>query len=173
MDLKKIGSGKDPANGLVNVFVEIPQGSDIKYELDKDSGVIMVDRFLYTAMNYPFNYGFVPGTLAEDGDPLDILVISDKTIMPGVVIPAVVIGMLEMEDEEGIDTKILAVPTKKVDPDYGEFADITDVPEAMKNKVRHFFENYKTLEPGKWVKLKEWKDKATALEAVKKAIKAN
>lgn len=171
MDLKKISSGKDPANGQVNVFVEIPQGSDIKYELDKESGVIMVDRFLYTAMQYPFNYGFVPGTLAEDGDPLDILVLSDKAVLPGVVIPAVVIGMLEMEDEEGIDTKILAVPTKKVDPDYGVWEDITDVPEAMKNKMRHFFENYKTLEPNKWVKLKEWKDKKTALEAVKKSLK--
>lgn len=170
MDLKKIGAGKNPAEGQVNVFVEIPQGSDIKYELDKDSGVIMVDRFLYTAMQYPFNYGFVPGTLAEDGDPLDILVLSDKVVMPGVVIPAVVIGMLEMEDEEGIDTKVLAVPTKKVDPLYGEWTDITDVPEATKNKLRHFFENYKTLEPNKWVKLKEWQNKAVALEAVKKSI---
>lgn len=170
MDLKKLGAGKDPANGLVNVFVEIPQGSDIKYELDKDSGVIMVDRFLYTAMSYPFNYGFVPGTMAEDGDPLDILVLSDKVVAPGVAIPAVVIGMLEMEDEEGIDTKVLAVPTKKVDPLFGTWEDITDVPEATKNKLRHFFENYKTLEPNKWVKLKEWQNKATALEAVKKSL---
>ena len=171
MDLKKIGAGKNPAEGQVNVFVEIPQGSDIKYELDKDSGIIFVDRFLYTAMQYPFNYGFVPGTLAEDGDPLDILVLSDKVVLPGVVIPAVVIGMLEMEDEEGIDTKILAVPTKKVDPLYGVWEDITDVPEATKNKLRHFFENYKTLEPNKWVKLKEWRDKKTALAAVKKSMK--
>lgn len=170
MNIKQISTGKNPPEEL-NVFVEIPQNGDIKYEVDKDSGVIFVDRFLYTAMSYPFNYGFVPNTLAGDGDPLDVLVLSDKTIMPGVVVPTHVIGMLEMEDEEGIDTKILAVPTKKVDPLYGGFTDITDVPEAIKNKVRHFFENYKTLEPKKWVKLKDWKPKAIALEAVKKAMK--
>ncbi len=171
MDMKKLGSGKDPKNGLVNVLVEIPKNSDIKYELDKESGFIFVDRFLYTAMSYPFNYGFVPETLADDGDPLDILVLSDKVIAPGVVIPSVVIGMLEMEDEEGIDTKILAVPTKKVDPLYGDFKDITDVPQAIKDKLKHFFENYKTLEPGKWVKIKDWKNKESALEAVKASMK--
>ncbi len=170
MDMKKLSAGKDPAKGLVNVFVEIPKDSDIKYELDKDSGLIFVDRFLYTAMSYPFNYGFVPNTLADDGDPLDILVLSDKIIAPGVVIPSVVIGMLEMEDEEGIDTKILAVPTKKVDPLFGDFQDMNDVPEAIKNKLKHFFENYKTLEPGKWVKIKDWKGKEEALEAVKKSM---
>lgn len=171
MDYTKISSGKDPANGQVNVFVEIPKDNNIKYELDKESGVIMVDRFLYTAMQYPFNYGFVPNTLAEDGDPLDILVLSEYQVFPGTVIPSVVIGMLEMEDEEGIDTKVLAVPTAKIDPLFGSFQDITDVPDATKNKLRHFFENYKTLEPGKWVKLKDWKDRKTALEAVKKSIK--
>ena len=171
MDLKKLSSGKDPKTGQINVFVEIPKDSDIKYELDKDSGVIMVDRFLYTAMSYPFNYGFVPNTLADDGDPIDVLVLSDKIIAPGVVIPAVVIGMLDMEDEAGGDTKILAVPTKKIDPFFGEFTDITDVPEAIKNKLRHFFENYKTLEPGKWVKIKEWKNKDAAIEAIKASMK--
>lgn len=171
MDITKLSVGKDPENGIVNVFVEIPQGSDIKYELDKESGIVMVDRFLYTAMNYPFNYGFVPGTLAEDGDPLDILVISDKTLMPGVVIPSVIIGMLEMEDEEGIDTKVIAVPTKKVDPDYGVWENVTDLPDSMKNKIKHFFENYKTLEPGKWVKIKEWQDKSVAIAALQKSMK--
>src|SRR5579871_4408999 len=111
MDIKKLSSGKNPKNGEINVFVEIPKDSNIKYELDKESGIIFVDRFLYTAMNYPFNYGFVPGTLADDGDPIDVLVLSQYPLLPGVVIPSVVIGMLEMEDEEGIDTKILAVPT--------------------------------------------------------------
>lgn len=169
--MKKLSAGKDPQKGLVNVFVEIPKDSDIKYELDKKSGLIFVDRFLYTAMSYPFNYGFVPNTLADDGDPLDILVLSDKIIAPGVVIPSVVIGMLEMEDEEGIDTKILAVPTKKVDPLYGDFTDMNDVPEAIKNKLKHFFENYKTLEPGKWVKIKEWKGKEAAIAAIKDSMK--
>src|SRR3981189_696583 len=116
MDLTKLSAGKDPKNGQVNVFIEIPKDSNIKYELDKDSGIIRVDRFLYTGMNYPFNYGFVPNTLADDGDPLDILVLCEHSIVPGAIIPAVVIGMLEMEDESGIDTKILAVPTEKVDP---------------------------------------------------------
>lgn len=170
MDIKKLLAGKNPAEGQVNVFVEIPKDSNIKYELDKETGAIMVDRFLHTAMSYPFNYGFMPGTLAEDGDPTDILVLSDYTVVPGVVIPAQVIGMLEMEDEEGIDTKILAVPTKKVDPLYGEFQDITDVPEAIKNKIKHFFENYKTLEPGKWVKVKEWKPKTDALADIEKSL---
>ena len=171
MNINKISSGKNPKNGKVNVFVEIPKDSNIKYELDKETGVIFVDRFLYTAMQYPFNYGFVPGTLAEDGDPLDIIVLSEHAVAPGTVIPSVVIGMLEMEDEEGIDTKILAVPTTKIDPLFGVYKNITDVPDAIKNKLRHFFENYKTLEPGKWVKIKEWKNKKVALEALTKSIK--
>jgi len=172
LNFKNVKSGKNPEEGEINVFVEIPKDNNIKYELDKDSGVIMVDRFLYTAMSYPFNYGFVPNTLADDGDPLDVLVLSEHAVMPGTVIPSVVIGMLEMDDEEGGDTKVLAVPTVKVDPLYGVYKDITDVPEAIKNKVKHFFENYKTLEPKKWVKIKEWKDKSTALEAVKKSLAA-
>ena len=165
-----LSPGKNPPD-QINVFVEIPQGSAIKYELDKDSGVIFVDRFLYTAFSYPFNYGFVPGTKAEDGDPVDVLVICDRTVAPGTVIPAVPIGMLEMEDEEGIDTKIIAVPTVKVDPLYGVWKDISDVPQALKDKMKHFFEHYKELEPGKWVKIKDWKNKAAALEDIKKGLK--
>ena len=171
MDITKLQTGKNPQEGLVNVFIEIPKDGDIKYELDKDSGIIMVDRFLHTAMTYPFNYGFVPGTLAEDGDPLDILVLSDRAVLPGTVMPCQIIGMLEMEDEAGIDTKVLAVPTKKIDPLYGVFQDITDVPEAITNKVKHFFENYKTLEPEKWVKVKEWKNKSAAIDALKNSMK--
>jgi inorganic pyrophosphatase len=164
-----VSPGKNPPNEI-NVFIEIPQNGSIKYELDKESGVVFVDRFLYTAFSYPFNYGFIPGTHAEDGDPVDVLVLCDKAIVPGTVIPAVPIGMLEMEDEEGIDTKIIAVPTKKVDPDYGIWADIADVPQSMKDKMKHFFEHYKELEPGKWVKIKEWKGKADALESIKKGL---
>src|ERR1700686_3826277 len=111
MDIKKVSIGKNPPE-QINVFIEIPKDSNIKYELDKESGVIMVDRFLYTAMSYPFNYGFVPNTLAEDGDPIDVLVLSELAVAPGTVVPSVVIGMLEMEDEAGIDTKVLAVPTE-------------------------------------------------------------
>jgi len=171
MDLTKIKSGKNPAAGEINVLVEIPMNSNIKYELDKDSGVIMVDRFLHTAMSFPTNYGFVPNTLAEDGDPLDVMVLSDYAVAPGTIIPSVVIGMLEMEDEAGIDTKILAVPSVKIDPLYGTYKDASEIPEATKNKLKHFYENYKSLEPGKWVKLKDWKGKEVALKAVIKAMK--
>jgi len=171
MDLTKIKTGKNPKIGEVNVIIEIPKDSNIKYELDKASGAIFVDRFLHTAMSYPFNYGFVPGTLAEDGDPLDIIVLSDNSVAPACVMPSTIIGMLEMEDEEGIDTKVLAVPSIKIDPFYGVYKNISDVPDAIKNKLKHFFENYKTLEPGKWVKIKEWKDKKAAVNALKKSIK--
>lgn len=171
MNLNNLSTGKDPQTGQLNVFIEIPKDSNIKYELDKDAGVIMVDRFLHTAMTFPTNYGFVPNTLADDGDPLDVMVLSEHAVAPGTVIPSVVIGMLEMEDEAGIDTKILAVPSVKIDPLYGTYTDITDVPEAIKNKMKHFYENYKSLEPGKWVKLKNWLGKTEALEAVKKSLK--
>ena len=171
MNISKIKSGKNPEAGEINVLVEIPMNSNIKYELDKDSGAVFVDRFLHTSMTFPTNYGFVPGTMAEDGDPLDVMVLSDYSVSPGTVIPSVVIGLLEMEDEAGIDTKILAVPSIKIDPLYGAYKDASEIPDATKNKLKHFYENYKTLEPGKWVKLKEWKGKKEALEAVKKALK--
>lgn len=169
MDIKKIKVGEVP--NKVNVFIEIPKDGNIKYELDKDSGAIFVDRFLHTAMQYPFNYGFIPNTLSEDGDPIDVLVLGDQEVMPGTVIPSKIIGMLEMTDEAGIDTKVIAVPTEKIDPFSSEINDISDVSNSIKNKIKHFFENYKTLEPGKWVKIKEWKGKAEAIAAVKKTIK--
>ncbi|OGK17775.1 inorganic pyrophosphatase, partial [Candidatus Roizmanbacteria bacterium RIFCSPHIGHO2_01_FULL_39_8] len=156
----------------VNVFIEIPQGSSIKYEIDKESGVIMVDRFAYTAMFYPFNYGFVPQTSAEDGDAVDVLVISTYAVAPGTVIPSRVIGMLEMEDEEGIDTKILAVPTVKVDPFFAKINSIDDLDEVTKKKIQHFFNHYKELEPNKWVKTKNFLPKEKALEAVRKSLKS-
>ena len=170
MGIKKLSVGKNAPNE-VNVFVEIPQGVSVKYELDKESGLIFVDRFLYTEMNYPFNYGFVPGTLAQDGDPVDILVLSSKPVVPGTVIPSRPIGMLEMEDEAGIDNKVVAVPLPKVDPKYKEYNDVTDIPEKVKEEIKYFFENYKKNEPGKWVKLKEWKGKAEAVEEIRKGIK--
>ncbi len=170
MNTSKLSPGKNPPEEI-NVFVEIPQGSPIKYELDKESGIVMVDRFAYTAMFYPFNYGFIPGTSAQDGDPVDVLVISTYPVHPGTVIPARPIGMLEMEDEEGIDTKILAVPTVKVDPFFKNINDISDIDEASKQKVQHFFNHYKELEPGKWVKTKNFLGKEKALEAIKKSIK--
>ena len=170
MNISQLTPGKKVPEE-VNVFIEIPQGSPIKYELDKDSGVIFVDRFNYTAMSYPANYGFVPGTQAEDGDPTDVLVLSTYGVNPGVVIPSRPIGMLEMEDEAGVDTKIIAVPTKKVDPFYAEINDISDIDEATKNRIKHFFEHYKELEPGKWVKIKNFLSQDKAFEAIKKSLK--
>ena len=169
MNLSKLSVGKNPPEE-VNVLVEIPQGSAIKYEVDKESGYVMVDRFAFTTMVYPFNYGFIPGTHAEDGDAVDVLVISTYPVHPGTVIPVRPIGMLEMEDEEGIDTKILAVPTKKVDPFYSDIEDIDDLNETVKQKVQHFFNHYKELEKGKWVKTRNFLPKKDALEAIKKGI---
>lgn len=155
----------------INVFVEIPQGSLIKYELDKESGTIFVDRFAFTTMGYPGNYGFVPGTKSPDGDPLDVLVLSSYAVAPGTVIPAKPVGLLEMEDEAGIDTKIIAVPLAKVDPFFGIWRDIADVPDSYKNRIRHFFEHYKEIEPGKWAKVKKWKGKTEAIAEVRNSIK--
>ncbi len=171
MDLKKLSAGKNPQAGEVNVYIEIPEGVSVKYEIDKESGAIFVDRFLFTDMAYPFNYGFVPNTLAGDGDPIDVLVICSKPVVPGVVIPSRVIGMLEMEDEAGQDEKVIAVPMPKVDKKYAEVNDIADIPNETKEKIKYFFENYKKTEPGKWVKIKDWKGKDIAVEAVKKSLK--
>lgn len=167
--MKNLTAG-EKAPEVVNVFIEIPQGSSVKYELDKDSGVIFVDRFLYTEMEYPFNYGFIPGTLSGDGDPVDVLVLSTKPVVPGVVIPSKPIGMLEMEDESGQDSKVVAVPTEKINPPFGKFNDIQDIPEKTRNEIKYFFENYKKTEPGKWVKVREWKGRVVAIEEVKKGI---
>lgn len=170
MDMMKLTAG-DNAPEEINVFVEIPQGSSIKYEVDKDSGLLFVDRFLHTAMSYPFNYGFVPQTDAEDGDAVDVLLISSMPVTPGSVVRARPIGMLEMEDEAGMDNKILAVPIKKIDPDYTDIEDIDDISEHTKNKIKHFFENMKSLEKGKWVKLKNFLGKSAAMEEIRKCMK--
>ena len=164
-----LGPGKK-APDQVNVLIEIPQGSNVKYELDKEENVIKVDRILYTAMFYPFNYGFIPGTLEEDGDPLDVLVISNYPLMPGSVIEVRPVGMLFMRDEKGEDVKIIAVPMDKIDPTFSNIKDINDVPDAIKNKITHFFEHYKELEPGKWVKVSGWGNASQAKERINKAI---
>src|SRR3990167_6100236 len=155
MNFSKLTAGKNPPEEI-NVLIEIPEGSLVKYELDKDSGYMFVDRFAFTTMGYPANYGFVPNTISGDGDPVDVLVPSVQPVHPGTVIPAVPIGLLEMEDEAGIDAKVIAVPPLKVDPFFGRFKDLSEVDEATKNRIKHFFEHYKELEPGKWVKVKNW-----------------
>lgn len=169
MNISKLSSGKNPPEEI-NVLIEIPQGSTVKYELDKNTGLILVDRFTYTAMSYPFNYGFIPQTKAEDNDPVDVLLISSYPVYPGTVISARPIGMLEMEDEAGIDTKIIAVPIKKVDPFKSNIKDVADLSPETKEMIKHFFEHYKELEPGKWVKTRNFLPKARALKTIKKAL---
>ncbi len=155
----------------LNVVVEIPQGSSIKYELDKESGMLVVDRFIHTAMVYPFNYGFIPQTHADDGDPIDVLLISAQPVTPGCIVPARPVGMLEMEDEAGTDTKIIAVPAKNVDPWYANIEDIANLDEPTLEKIKHFFSHYKELEPNKWVKIRQMLGKEQALDAIKAAMK--
>jgi inorganic pyrophosphatase len=169
MDITKISPGKDLPN-QVNVIIEVPMNSDpVKYEMDKDSGAIFVDRFLATPMYYPCNYGFIPGTLSDDGDPADVLVISDFPIFPGAVIAAKPIGVLIMEDEKGMDEKILAVPAKKLNSQYENIEDYKELPESLLNKISHFFERYKDLEKGKWVKIKGFEDAAKAKQLINEA----
>jgi len=169
MDIKKIPPGKNPPEDIY-VVVEIPQDSPIKYELDKETGAVFVDRFLFTAMHYPFNYGFIPQTLADDGDPVDVLVISRYPVAPGSVIRCRPIGGLEMRDEGGVDTKLIAVPHSKIDPTFDEIKSVDDLPKALLDRIKHFFEHYKELEPGKWVKVEGFKGVQFAIEEIKKGI---
>jgi len=150
----------------INVTIEIPKDSSVKYEEDKESGKFVVSRFLYTAMNYPFNYGYVPNTLAQDGDPIDVMVVSTHPVVPGCVLSSRVIGLLEMEDEAGIDHKIIAVPTQKIDPFYANIKDIADLNEATRSLIKHFFEQYKSTEPGKWVKVGKFLGKEAACNEI-------
>ncbi len=168
MDITKIGYGENPDK--VHAVIEIPYGSNIKYELDKESGAIFVDRVMYSAMYYPANYGFVPNTLAKDGDPVDVMVLNEYPLLPGSVIKCRLIGVLVMEDEKGMDEKLLAVPVSKVDPTYDNIKSIDDLPEHTLNKIKNFFETYKILEPNKWVKVKEYKGKAEAEKILQEAI---
>ncbi|MEM0201140.1 MAG: inorganic diphosphatase [Candidatus Micrarchaeaceae archaeon] len=165
----KLTTGKD-APKKVNAFIEISKGSNVKYELDESSGIIKVDRILHTAMFYPYNYGFIAGTKGEDGDPLDIMVISNSSFNTGTFVVAKPIGLLLMKDEEGIDTKIIAVPTEKVDPDYKSINDISDLNEHTKNMISHFFKYYKSLEPGKWAEVSGWEGASKAYEHILKAM---
>lgn len=156
MDMSKIPTGENPPYDI-NVIIEIPQGGHpVKYELDKESGAMYVDRFMHTSMVYPSNYGFIPHTLSDDGDPCDVLVISQVPVIPGAIIRSRPIGALIMEDESGIDEKILAVPVDKLHPFYSKVKSYEDLPEIMCEQIAHFFERYKDLEKGKWVKVVKW-----------------
>ena len=173
MDISKISSGKNIPD-QINVIIEVPMNADpVKYEMDKDSGAIFVDRFIATPMYYPCNYGFIPGTLSEDGDPADVLVVSDFPIIPGAVISAKPVGVLIMEDEKGMDEKILAVPAKKLNSQFEEIEEYNQLPASLLNKITHFFERYKDLEKGKWVKIKGFENAKKAKEIIAEAVKRN
>jgi inorganic pyrophosphatase len=170
MRIDAIAVGLDPPEDI-NVIVEVPIGGEpIKYEMDKAAGTLVVDRFLHTPMRYPGNYGFVPHTLSEDGDPLDVLVANTRPILPGAVINVRPIGVLRMVDDAGSDEKILAVPTPKLTKRYAQVANYTDLPRITLEQVQHFFEHYKDLEPGKWVKMLGWGDAAEAKRLIEEAI---
>ena len=170
MDLNLIPIGRDPPCD-VNAIVEIPLGGvPVKYEFDKKSGAIFVDRFLHTAMFYPGNYGFIPHTLSEDGDPCDILVISQVPVVPGAVIRCRPVGALLMEDEAGKDEKILAVPVDALHPFYTGITSYRDLPAVMIEQIAHFFQHYKDLEKGKWVTIVKWLDTAEAERSIMDAV---
>jgi inorganic pyrophosphatase len=170
MSLEKIAIGKNPPEE-VNVIIEVPINDiPVKYEMDKKSGILFVDRFIATPMHYPCNYGFIPNTLSEDGDPIDVLVITEYPIGRGCAIPCKPIGVFVMEDEKGKDEKILAVPTIKMNSEYSRINELKELPDVLLNKIKHFFERYKELEAGKWVKVTGFKDAETAKEMIIKSI---
>ncbi len=171
MSLHKVPAGKDLPDEI-NVIIEIPAHSDpIKYEVDKESGALFVDRFMATCMNYPCNYGYVPHTLSEDGDPVDVLVPTPFPLLPGSVIACRPIGMLKMTDESGEDAKIVAVPGGKLSVKYKGITEIDQISELLRNQIAHFFEHYKDLEVGKWVKIEGWEGSAGAKQEIIDSVK--
>jgi inorganic pyrophosphatase len=170
MRLDAISTGTNPPHD-VNVVIEVPIGGEpIKYEMDKDVGTLVVDRFLYTAMRYPGNYGFIPHTLSGDGDPCDVLVANTRAIIPGAIISARPVGVLVMEDNAGEDEKIIAVPSRHLTQRYDRVDTYTDLPDITIKQIEHFFEHYKDLEPGKWVKIVRWGDTAEAHRLIREGI---
>jgi inorganic pyrophosphatase len=170
MDIGKISIGVDPPRDI-NVLVEIPQGGvPVKYELDKDAGVLRVDRFLHTAMFYPGNYGFVPHTLSEDGDPVDVVVVGQVPVVPGAIIRCRPIGAILMKDEAGPDEKIVAVPVDKLHPFYSGVRSYKDLPQILTDQMAHFFQHYKDLEKGKWVTIVNWVGPQQAERMIEKGI---
>lgn len=172
MDLSKITPGVNPPAD-VNVVIEVPLGGEpIKYEIDKASGAMFVDRFLYTSMRYPCNYGFVPQTLSQDGDPVDVMVVGNRPLVPGAVVGARPVGVLIMEDEAGMDEKILAVPSPRLTRYYSKIRCYEDLPDILIERISHFFEHYKDLEPTKWVKLVGWRGVDEAEKLILAGIEA-
>ena len=170
MRIDAIKVGNNPPDD-VNVIIEVPIGGEpIKYELDKTAGTLVVDRFLHTPMRYPGNYGFVPHTLSSDGDPIDVLVANTRPIVPGAVINVRPVGVLKMQDEAGGDEKVIGVPVPKLTKRYAHIANYTDLPEITLQQIQHFFEHYKDLEPGKWVKVLGWGNAVEAKKFIAEAI---
>ena len=170
MQIEKLAIGANPPDE-VNVIIEVPIGGEpIKYEMDKASGALVVDRFLYTSMRYPGNYGFIPHTLSQDGDPCDVVVCNTRAIAAGAVIACRPVGVLMMEDEAGLDEKILAVPTVKLTRRYERVKNYTDLPDITIDQVKHFFEHYKDLEPTKWVKVVGFGDAEQAKQLIRESI---
>ena len=170
MRLEAIAIGDNPPEDI-NVIIEVPVGGEpIKYEMDKASGAMVVDRFLYTSMRYPGNYGFVPHTLSDDGDPVDVIIASTRAITPGAIMNCRPIGVLLMSDEAGGDEKILAVPSTRLTRRYEKVKNYDDLPGITLQQIEHFFEHYKDLEKGKWVKIEGWGDAARAKELIQEAI---
>jgi inorganic pyrophosphatase len=170
MRIEAIAIGHNPPDDI-NVIIEVPIGGEpIKYEMDKEAGTLVVDRFLYTPMRYPGNYGFVPHTLSEDGDPIDVLIANTRPILPGAVINVRPVGVLNMSDDGGGDEKIIAVPSPRLTQRYVNVRDYTDLPRITLDQIQHFFEHYKDLEPGKWVKIAGWGDAEEAKRRIQEAI---
>ncbi len=170
MNLDKVKAGKNLPEEI-NVIIEIPSHSDpVKYEIDKDTGALFVDRFMNTAMYYPCNYGYVPHTLADDGDPVDVLVLTQYALISGSVIACRPVGMLRMTDEKGADSKVLAVPNDKLSSYYRNVKSPDDVPTSLLNTIEHFFRHYKDLEDGKWVKVEGWEDADAAYQEISASL---
>ena len=170
MRIDAIAVGQNPPED-VNVIIEVPIGGEpIKYEMDKEAGTLFVDRFLYTSMRYPGNYGFVPHTLSGDGDPCDVLVANTRAIVPGAVINVRPVGVLVMEDNAGEDEKIIAVPSHRLTKRYDRVLTYTDLPQITIEQIEHFFAHYKDLEPGKWVKIQRWGDAEEAKRLIREGI---
>jgi inorganic pyrophosphatase len=171
MILERVNAGQDIPNDL-NVIIEIPANADpVKYEVDKETGALFVDRFLGTAMYYPCNYGYIPDTLCEDGDPLDVLVITPFPLISGCVVRCRPLGLLNMTDEKGEDAKLIAVPISKQCPTYDKVQSLNDLPKTLLDQIAHFFEHYKDLEPGKWAKIGEWGDTDVAKAEINQSVK--
>ncbi|MAU40780.1 MAG: inorganic diphosphatase [Kordiimonas sp.] len=171
MSLDNVRAGLNPPEEI-NVIIEVPAGgAPVKYEMHKRSGALLVDRILHTPMRYPANYGFIPHTMSEDGDPTDVLVVCQHELVPGCIIRARPIGVLLMEDEAGMDEKLIAVPDTKTDPTYEGVKSYTDLPQLLLDQIRHFFEHYKDLESDKWVKVIGWEDADVAMEKISEGIR--